>query len=63
MKHSNKLHTGKNGNVTSSHAGFTPSVYSLKSNPVNVGRNSSQVLDASLGTKMGGNKLGHNQGK
>jgi hypothetical protein len=62
----NHLVVGKGGNLSSRAGGaeqFTPSVYSLKSNPVDVGRNQSRVMELSMGTKSGGNALGSLQGR
>lgn len=59
-KSSNKLMTGKGGSVDSNMGAakqFKPGVYSLKSNPVNVNHNQSQVMDLGLGTSRGGNKF------
>ena len=65
-KSKNGLVTSKGGSL-SSRAGaaeqFKPGVYSLKSDPVNVNSNVSQVMELSLGTKTGGDKLGKLQGK
>lgn len=58
-KSRNCITTGKGGSLDSN-AGpakeFKPGVYSLKSNPVNVGKNQSQVMDLGLGTSRGGNR-------
>jgi hypothetical protein len=62
----NGLVVGSGGNL-SSRAGaaekFTPGVYSLKSNPINVNSNRSEVRDLGMGTSRGGDKLGNMQGK
>lgn len=65
-KGKNGLVTGRGGSL-SSRAGaaeqFKPGVYSLKSDPVNVNSNRSQVMDLALGTKTGGDALGSLQGR
>ena len=60
-KSKNRVTMGKGGNL-SSRSGpaseFQPGVYSLKSDPVAVGGNSSQVMDPGMGTTCGGDALG-----
>ena len=66
MKGKNGVVVGKGGNL-SSRAGaaekFTPGVYSLKSNPVNVNSNRSEVKSLDMGSSCGGDRLGNLQGK
>lgn len=66
MKSSNKVVTSKNGSLDSNAGAakeFKPGVYSLKSNPLNINNNQSQVMDLGLGTSRGGDKYKGTQGK
>jgi|HubBroStandDraft_2_1064218.scaffolds.fasta_scaffold42642_4 hypothetical protein len=66
MKKGNKVVTSNNGSLDSNAGAakmFKPGVYSLKSNPVDVNNNQSQVMDLGLGTSRGGDKYKGTQGK
>lgn len=66
MGKGNKVVTSRGGSLDSNAGAakqFKPGVYSLKSNPVDVNRNQSQVMDLGLGTQCGGDKYKGTQGK